>query len=92
MYMLDDRTSRKMPGGTCPCKSGTGHASAECTHTVSDLDKADIIRVLQQVHLTLAVTLAYVIRTGFPGNPNLGGLQKSSVGKTCPLHLDDTPF
>ena len=57
-----------MPGGTCPCKSGTGHASAECPHTVSDLDKADIIRVLQQVHLTLAVTLAYVIHTGFPGS------------------------
>ena len=39
VYMLDDRTSRKMPGGTCPCKSGTGPASAECTHTVSGLDK-----------------------------------------------------
>ena len=67
MYMLDDRTSPKMPGGTCPCKSGTGHASAECTHTVSDLDKADIIRVLQQVHLT-SVTSTYVIHTGFPGS------------------------
>ena len=66
MYMLDDRTSRKMPGGTCPCKSGTGHASAECTHTVSGLDKADI-RVLQQVHLT-SVTSTYVIHTGFPGS------------------------
>ena len=67
MYMLDDRTSRKMLGGTCPCKSGTGHASAECTHTVSGLDKADI-RVLQQVHLTSALTSAYVIHTGFPGS------------------------
>ena len=67
MYMLDDRTSRRMPEGTCPCKSGTGHASAECTHTVSDLDKADI-RVLQQVHLTSALTSAYVIHTGFPGS------------------------
>ena len=66
MYMLDDRTSRKMPGGTCPCKSGTGHASAECTHTVSGLDKGNI-RVLQQVHLT-SVTSAYVIHTGFPGS------------------------
>ena len=68
MYMLDDRTSRQMPGGTCLCKSGTGHASAECTHTVSGLDKADIIRVLQQGHLTSAMTSTYVIHTGFPGS------------------------
>ena len=39
-YKLDDRKSQRRPGGTCPCRSGTGHASVECTHTGSDLEKS----------------------------------------------------